>query len=76
MGEPVLRSLAFELTDKLKKSAVINWQNRKSTRAKMIAMVKVLLAKYKYPPDRQAEATEKVIGQAELLADAWAFEQP
>lgn len=76
MGEPVLRSLAFELTDKLKKSAVINWQNRKSTRAKMIAMVKVLLAKHKYPPDRQAEATEKVIAQAELLADSWAFEQP
>ena len=30
----------------LRKSATINWQNRKSARAKMIAMVKVLLAKY------------------------------
>ena len=30
------------------------------------------LAKHKYPPDKQAEATEKVIAQAELLADTWA----
>lgn len=36
-----------------------------------ITMIKVLLAKHKYPPDKQAEATEKVIAQAELLADAW-----
>jgi type I restriction enzyme R subunit len=76
LGHPVLRALAHELTDKLRKSATINWQNRKSARAKMIAMVKVLLAKHKYPPDKTAEATEKVIAQAELLADAWAFEQP
>lgn len=76
LGHPVLRALAHELTDKLRKSATINWQNRKSARAKMIAMVKVLLAKHRYPPDKQAEATEKVIEQAELLADTWAFEQP
>jgi type I restriction enzyme R subunit len=42
----------------------------------MVAMVKVLLAKHKYPPDKQADATEKVIAQAELLADTWAFEHP
>lgn len=71
MGHPVLRSLAQELTDKLRKSATINWQNRKSSRAKMIVMVKVLLAKHRYPPDAQPGATEKVIAQAELLADMW-----
>ena len=76
LGHPVLRALAQELTDKLRKSATINWQNRKSARARMMVMVKVLLAKHRYPPDRQAEATEKVIAQAELLADAWAFEHP
>ena len=51
MGHPVLRALAQELTDKLRKSATINWQNRKSSRARMLAMVKVLLAKHKSPPD-------------------------
>jgi type I restriction enzyme R subunit len=76
LGHPVLRALAQELTDKLRKNATINWKNRKSARARMVAMVKVLLAKHKYPPDKQAEATDKVIAQAELLADTWAFEHP
>ncbi|MDQ3494575.1 MAG: type I restriction endonuclease subunit R [Pseudomonadota bacterium] len=75
LGHPVLRALAQELTDKLRRSATINWQNRKSARAKMMAMVKVLLAKYRYPPDRQPYAMEKVITQAELLADTWALEE-
>lgn len=74
LGHPVLRALAQELTEKLRKSATINWQNRKSSRARMVAMVKVLLAKHKYPPDKQADATEKLITQAELLADTWASE--
>ena len=70
----MLRALALELTDKLRKSATINWQNRQSSRARMMAMVKVLLKKHRYPPDGEAEATEKIINQAELLADSWAFE--
>lgn len=74
MADETLRALAQELTDKLRKSATINWQNRTSSRAKMIAMVKVLLAKYKYPPDKQPAATEKLMTQAELLADTWALE--
>ena len=47
LGHPVLRALAEELTDKLRRSATINWQNRKEARARMIAMVKVLLAIHK-----------------------------
>lgn len=72
LGDPTLRALAHELTEKLRKSATINWQNRVSARARMVAMVKVLLATYKYPPDKQPAATERVIAQAELLADSWA----
>jgi type I restriction enzyme R subunit len=73
MADETLRALAQELTDKLRRSATINWQNRVSSRAKMVAMVKVLLAKYRYPPDKQPQATEKLIMQAELLADTWAL---
>lgn len=75
LGHPVLRALALELTEKLRKSATINWQNRQSARARMLAMVKVLLAKHRYPPDKASDAVDKVIAQAELLADTWAFEQ-
>jgi type I restriction enzyme R subunit len=74
LGDPALRALAQELTDKLRRSATIDWQNRASSRAKMMAMVKVLLAKYRYPPDKQPEATAKLMAQAELLADTWALE--
>ncbi len=74
MADETLRALAQELTDKLRRSATINWQNRASSRARMVAMVKVLLVKYKYPPDKQPRATEMLITQAELLADTWAHE--
>jgi type I restriction enzyme R subunit len=40
----------------------------------MMAMIKVLLKRHRYPPDNEKEATEKIITQAELLADNWAFE--
>lgn len=46
MGHPVLRALAQELTGKLRNSTTINWQNRKESRVRMIAMVKVLFARY------------------------------
>lgn len=72
LGHPVLRALAVELTEKLRKSASINWQNRQSSRAKMMAMIKVLLKKHRYPPDNEKAATDKIISQAELLADEWA----
>ena len=74
MGDPVLKALAHELTDKLRKSATIDWQKRDTARARMRLLVKVLLTKYKYPPDKQPAAVEKVIEQAELYADLWAVE--
>lgn len=76
LGDPILQALAHELTDKLRKSATIDWQKRKSARARMKMLVKVLLSKYRYPPDNQPEAIERVIEQAELFADEWGIEYP
>lgn len=76
LGDPVLFALAHELTEKLRKSATIDWQKRKSARARMKMLVKVLLSKYRYPPDNQPEAIERVIEQAELFADEWGVEYP
>ena len=36
-------------------------------------MVKTLLKRYKYPPDKQDEATETVLRQAETLSAEWAW---
>jgi type I restriction enzyme R subunit len=38
----------------------------------MMAMIKVSLKKHRYPPDNEKAATDKIITQAELLADEWA----
>lgn len=74
MGDQILKALAHELTDKLRKSATVDWSKRESARQKMRVLIKVLLGKYRYPPDRQPEAIDKVIEQAELFADEWAIE--
>ena len=74
MGEPVLKALAHELTDKLRKSATVDWNKRESARQRMRVLVKVLLGKYRYPPDKQLQAIDKVIEQAELFADEWAID--
>lgn len=74
MGDPQLKALAAELTDKLRKSATIDWQKRETARARMRTLVKLLLKRYKYPPDAEDAAIERVIGQAENYADHWGVE--
>ena len=41
----------------------------------MRMLIKILLAKYRYPPDKQPDAVERVVEQAELFADEWSVEQ-
>lgn len=42
----------------------------------MRVYVKRILWKYGYPPDKQEEATQLVIEQAEVLAPEWALQLP
>ena len=44
---------------------------RGSVRASIRVMAKTLLRRYKYPPDKQEEATETVLKQAEMLSAEW-----
>ena len=71
LGDEILKKIAQELTEKLRKSTTVDWQVRDSMRAKLRNMVRVLLRKYKYPPDKQAEAIELVLKQAEVLSAEW-----
>jgi type I restriction enzyme R subunit len=34
-------------------------------------LIRIILIKYKYPPDQQTEAIELVMKQAEVLSDVW-----
>jgi type I restriction enzyme R subunit len=49
----------------------VDWAKRETVRAKLRVMVKTLLRRYKYPPDRQDEATDTVLQQAESLSADW-----
>ncbi len=71
LGDEILKKIAQELTDKLRKSTTVDWQVRDSVRAKLRNMVRILLRRYKYPPDMQDEAIELVLRQAEVLSGEW-----
>jgi type I restriction enzyme R subunit len=72
LGDETLKVIAQELADKVRSSATIDWTVRESVRAKMRVMVRRLLRKYKYPPDKQEAAVDLVIQQAEALTEHWA----
>ena len=72
LGDATLKKIAVELTLSLRKSVTVDWAKREAVRAKLRVMVKTLLRRYKYPPDRQEEATETVLRQAETLSAEWA----
>lgn len=71
LGNEVLKKIAHELTEKLRASTTVDWQVRDSVRAKMRNMVRRLLKKYKYPPDKTDDAIELVLRQAEKLSHNW-----
>ena len=68
-----MKKIAVELTQSLRKSVTVDWAKRETVRAKLRVMVRTLLRRYKYPPDRQEEATEIVLRQAEELSAEWAL---
>ncbi|KAA6124498.1 type I restriction endonuclease subunit R [Cupriavidus cauae] len=71
LGDETLKKIAVELVVKLRGSVTVDWAKREAVRAKLRVMVKTLLKRYKYPPDRQEEATNVVMRQAETLSAEW-----
>ncbi len=71
LGDETLKKIAHELTENLRRNVSVDWSVRESVRAKLRLMVKRILRKYKYPPDKQEQAVELVLRQAETLSVAW-----
>lgn len=71
LGDEMLKKIAIEITEKLRASTSVDWQVRESVRAKLRILVRRCLQKWKYPPDKQPEAVELVLKQAESLSSAW-----
>jgi len=72
LGEPTLVKIARELVETVKKNVTIDWTIRENVRAQLRVIVKRILRKYGYPPDKQEKATQTVLEQAEVLSELWA----
>ena len=72
LGDETLRAIARELVDTVRSNVTIDWTLRENVRAKLRAMVKRILRKHGYPPDKQEKATVTVLEQAEVISEGWA----
>ncbi len=72
LGDDTLRKIAVELTETIRKNVSIDWTMRENVQARLRVMVKKILKKHGYPPDKQKKATELVLQQAHELCKDWA----
>ena len=67
LGDETLRTIAREVADAVRKNVTIDWTVRENVRAQLRVIVKRILRKHGYPPDKQEKATQTVLEQAEVL---------
>lgn len=72
LGDETLRNIARELTQTVRQNATIDWTLKESARANLRRLVRRLLRRHGYPPDKEEKATVTVLEQAEQLAIDWA----
>ncbi len=76
LGDEALRTIARELVATVRANVTIDWTVRENVQAHLRVLVKRILRKYGYPPDKQERATQTVLEQAALLSDNWAAPAP
>ena len=72
LGDETLRTIARELVKIVRANVTIDWTLRENVRAQLRVLVKRILRKYGYPPDKQEKATQTVLEQAAVLCTEWA----
>ena len=72
LGDETLRGIARELVETVRGNVTIDWTLRENVRANLRRLVKRILRKHGYPPDKQEKATRTVLEQAEVLSAGWA----
>ena len=72
LGEETLRTIAQELVQTVRSNVTIDWTLRENVRAQLRVLVRRILRRHGYPPDKQEKATTTVLEQAELLSEGWA----
>ncbi len=69
LGDEILKTIARELVESVKNSVTIDWDKKESVQAKMRVLIKRILKKYGYPPEKQDQAVKTILEQAKLIAD-------
>jgi type I restriction enzyme, R subunit len=72
LNDELKQRMRKNLVETVRKNATIDWTVRETVRARLRVMVKRILRKYGYPPDKQEKATQTVLEQAEVIAKDWA----
>ncbi|MDE0283656.1 MAG: type I restriction endonuclease subunit R [Gammaproteobacteria bacterium] len=72
LDDETLRTIARELVETVRNNVTIDWTLRENVRAHLRRLVKRILRKHGYPPDKQEKATRTVLEQAEVLSAGWA----
>ena len=72
LGDETLRDIARELVETVRGNVTIDWTLRENVRANLRRLVKRVLRKHGYPPDKQESATRTVLEQAEVISAGWA----
>ena len=72
LGDETLRAIAQELVQTVRNNVAIDWTLRENVRAHLRVLVRRILRKHGYPPDKQEKATQTVLEQAEVLSEGWA----
>jgi type I restriction enzyme R subunit len=67
LGDKNLRIIAQELLRAVRGNVTIDWTMRENVRAQMRVLIRRILRKHGYPPDKEARATELVLEQAEVI---------
>ena len=72
LGDETLRAIARELVETVRRNVAIDWTLRENVRAHLRVLVRRILRRHGYPPDKQEKATQTVLEQAEVLSEGWA----
>lgn len=69
LGDDILKTIARELVISVRNSVTIDWDKKDSVQARMRVMIKRILKKYGYPPEKQDQAVKTILEQAKMIAD-------
>lgn len=72
LGDALLKQIARELTETIRRSVTIDWTVKETVRAKLRTLVRRKPRQHGYPPDKAETAVTTILKQAESLAAGWA----